>query len=499
MKAYSHVPATIQGRQATPRPAGRPVRESGTPRPATGRGHSLAAMGPQQLKRQMADRNPTPPSRTHEEREANGSHNMTDDNLANLRRVDDAQRARSMATTSRSYLADQQSGAGALGASAAGVAKDEAGPTGWDRADGFAGAASELGGLSGTVAGQMDVEMALTNFGDHVDQGGPGVMKSRGDHFKMDGRSNGTDYENYNKSWANEYTGGVAGGASVLGLGASLYSGARTVKAAASQLREARAAKDRLAQAEAIGKTTESTASVASSGINAVNSVNNAAGAVTSSAWHTGIGSFGGRAVPIAGIVTGAMGMAKNSMQLGQATAGEAGLKDIANTTKDERSQEVARYAAKTMHKRRNRAGLNLLSNTAFTAGSAANATGVGVGVGASLATAGLGLKYGAMGVRNAKQFARNRLAKRMEGGQSYEDWASQRTGITGAIRKKLTPNWDKSSKNKKAKQLEMAKSLHTLPDKVDRKYILLNLGFHQYELEKVSVGQIAQKLAKRE
>ncbi len=160
-----------------------------------------------------------------------------------------------------------------------------------------------------------------------------------------------------------------------------------------------------------------------------------------------------GQIAPGIGVVTGGIGTIKGAYQGITAQSRMNTLTDMAAQGNQNGTRRMLiNYALENQRKQRNRAIINTTSSALGTAGSAISLSGVGAGIGASVSGSGLALKYGAAGVRMAKQSLRDRRAKRISSGKS---------GPLGKLTDKLfDPDVQKTSALKKLKRDLMTEAL---------------------------------------
>jgi hypothetical protein len=156
--------------------------------------------------------------------------------------------------------------------------------------------------------------------------------------------------------------------------------------------------------------------------------------------------------VPIISIASGSLGMVKSGYQGVDSMLNMQKLTEMRENLGDGGNQELLKYAHDSQRKRRNRAGINLTSSTLTTAGGAMTLSGLGAGFGTATAATGTAVKYGAFGLRKAKQASRDYREKRLENGTS--------SFLGSAIDKVFDPNVEKSTGKKREKLHKMAAAM---------------------------------------
>lgn len=144
----------------------------------------------------------------------------------------------------------------------------------------------------------------------------------------------------------------------------------------------------------------------------------------------------------------------------------------------DLKETEAVEFAHEALVKRMHRVGINLGHSLASIVAGGFNLSGIGLAPGMVINLASSALKIGQIGLRKAKQFGRDKKARKREKKgktESYADWKrakrlrAARKGkwqqFKTAISIKFTFNWDKSSENKESTTQQVALEVLRLND----------------------------------
>jgi len=193
----------------------------------------------------------------------------------------------------------------------------------------------------------------------------------------------------------------------------------------------------------------------------------------------TGLANLGG-VVPVLGLINSVIGAVRNGYKLAR-----MGIRRTDLATKIGTLRDVAEFATvsaleftrESLDKRIKRILINLAHDlTNITAGGL-NLSGIGTAPGMVIGLSSSALKLGQIGLRKAKQAARERTAKkRAKKGKevTYGDWKDQkRLAASGSrreaamnwIRTAVKPNWDKTAANKEERNRGVAMELLELKD----------------------------------